>query len=80
MQQTSDSSCVGAFRVSVAAKALNMLPQAISADAVTSLASCGMPRVVPRREISFLSVLILVLSGAMIGYAICHFLQKSKSG
>ena len=68
-----NASCpeVGVLRASVAARALNMLPSSVGADAAASLASGGAPRVVTHQSVSVLVVLGLVVAGAVIGWAIC---------
>lgn len=68
---------VGALRAAVAARALNMLPSSVGPDAVTSLASGGAPRVVTHRSLSVLVVLLLFVTGAVVGWALGSFCTKA---
>lgn len=78
MAEASDALCptVSAFRAAVASRALNMLPSSVASDAVTSLASCGAPRVVSHQSLPTLVVIVLVLSGVVIGWAISRALAR----
>ena len=67
------SSDIGVLRAAVAARALNMLPSSVGPDAVTSLASGGAPRVVTHQCVSVLVVILLIVAGAVIGWAGCTF-------
>jgi len=70
------SADTGVLRAAVAARALNMLPSSVGPDAVTSLASGGAPRVVTHQCVSVVVVVLLVLAGAVIGWAGCRFCSK----
>lgn len=70
------NSTVSAFRASVASRALGMLPSSVGPDAVTSLASCGAPRVVTNHSLSVVIILLLVLAGIVIGWVVSRSLKR----